>query len=381
MWWLTRLCGGDKNKHSDIYTKVNIQWKKHFDALNLTDWHVGQLYTVYEKMDQDHSGTISLWEMLEYLGLTRSKFTKRVFSIMDEDGSGEIDFREFVVAMWNYCTLGKASLILFAFDLYDNDSSGHIDFHEIELMLKEVYGKAAKTSLQAQSVFNRIVQISGGTAGAEQIGKEQFTEFVRVNPALLYPAFQLQTQLQKSVLGTQFWSSLSNSRVQVEKGSYMTVTAWLNVQLNQAAFDKLIQNDGSHDPETKPGNFKPLNGQLETDELYKKYQTNLTTRQAGTVAQRRERSGIETSATVVTTAAKLKAARAKSRADQESEAAAHPSRPGADSRTHNLKREASQRAVRKGQHKTADHLSYGNYTNAKGSGILHAKSSAQVHPT
>ena len=57
-----------------------------------------------------------------YTTLQPSKFTKRVFSIMDEDGSGEIDFREFVIALWNYCTLGKAALILFAFDLYDNDN-------------------------------------------------------------------------------------------------------------------------------------------------------------------------------------------------------------------------------------------------------------------
>ena len=45
--------------------------------------------------------------------------------------SGEIDFREFVIALWNYCTLGKAALILFAFDLYDNDNSGKIDIDEI----------------------------------------------------------------------------------------------------------------------------------------------------------------------------------------------------------------------------------------------------------
>ena len=55
--------------------------------------------------------------MLEYLHLERTKFTKRIFRIFDEDGSGQIDFREFVIALWNYCTLGKPALIMFAFDL------------------------------------------------------------------------------------------------------------------------------------------------------------------------------------------------------------------------------------------------------------------------
>lgn len=61
--------------------------------------------------------------------------------IFDEDGSGSIDFREFVMSLWNYCTLSKAALIMFAFDLYDNDNSGEIDIGEVELLLKEVrYG-------------------------------------------------------------------------------------------------------------------------------------------------------------------------------------------------------------------------------------------------
>lgn len=58
--------------------------------------------------------------------------------IFDEDGSGSVDFREFVMSLWNYCTLSKAALIMFAFDLYDNNNSGEIDIDEVELLLKEV---------------------------------------------------------------------------------------------------------------------------------------------------------------------------------------------------------------------------------------------------
>ena len=53
-----------------------------------------RLFDVYCKIDQDFSGQISTWELLEYLHLERTKFTKRIFRIFDEDGSGQIDFRE-----------------------------------------------------------------------------------------------------------------------------------------------------------------------------------------------------------------------------------------------------------------------------------------------
>lgn len=69
--------------------------------------------------------------------------------MFDEDNSGEIDFREFVVALWNYCTLGKATLVIFAFDLYDTDGSGIIDAQELDNMLKEVYGRLWRANAYA----------------------------------------------------------------------------------------------------------------------------------------------------------------------------------------------------------------------------------------
>ena len=45
-----------------------------------------------------------------FLDVERTRFTKRIFSIFDDDKSGQIDFREFVLSIWNYCTLGKSSL-------------------------------------------------------------------------------------------------------------------------------------------------------------------------------------------------------------------------------------------------------------------------------
>ena len=64
-----------------------------------------------------------------------------MFSIFDEDGDGTIDFREFVLSLWNFCSVINASLRLFAFDLYDTDASGRIDSHEIETMLREGWCK------------------------------------------------------------------------------------------------------------------------------------------------------------------------------------------------------------------------------------------------
>lgn len=79
-------------------------------------------------------------ELLAFMDLDPTPFSKRVFSIFDDDQSGEVDFREFVLSLWNYCSLSHDNLIVFAFDMYDRDSSGFIDCSEIEKLLLDVYG-------------------------------------------------------------------------------------------------------------------------------------------------------------------------------------------------------------------------------------------------
>ncbi len=85
-------------------------FRKQFEALQLRPREVEKLYKIFRRVDVDGSGTIELVELLVHIDLDRTKFTERIFSIFDEDGSGQIDFREFVIALWNYCTLSRATL-------------------------------------------------------------------------------------------------------------------------------------------------------------------------------------------------------------------------------------------------------------------------------
>ena len=78
-----------------------LKHRSEFERLYLSEDELARLFEIYVKIDQDYSGEISTWELLEYLRLERTKFTKRIFRIFDEDGSGQIDFREFVIALWS----------------------------------------------------------------------------------------------------------------------------------------------------------------------------------------------------------------------------------------------------------------------------------------
>ena len=137
---------------------------------------------------------------------------------MDADASGELSFVEFVVALWNYCTFTKASLLRFAFELFDNDDSGFIDLDEMKLLLRECYGKHKyKKTQAARHILDELDSMieKGNCVGG--LNLNDFNEFCLHHPALLYPAFELQQALQQNVLGTQFWQECQQRKLLQKK--------------------------------------------------------------------------------------------------------------------------------------------------------------------
>jgi Ca2+-binding EF-hand superfamily protein len=77
-------------------------------------------------MDATSSGHVDLEAFYRYFKLERSAFGDRVFSVLDEDGSGTVDFREFVLAVWNMCSMDMTALLRFSFSLFDKAAAGAI---------------------------------------------------------------------------------------------------------------------------------------------------------------------------------------------------------------------------------------------------------------
>jgi hypothetical protein len=46
----------------------------------------------------------------DFMGLEESRFARKLFSRFDENGSAEINFKEFVLSLWNVCSLSKSTL-------------------------------------------------------------------------------------------------------------------------------------------------------------------------------------------------------------------------------------------------------------------------------
>jgi Ca2+-binding EF-hand superfamily protein len=94
---------------------IRKEWMNVFHAMQFTTPEVKHFYDIYNTIDTDHSGSIEVAELLKFLDIENSLFTERIFAAFDKDGTGQIDFFEFVVSLWKFCALGKESISKFIF--------------------------------------------------------------------------------------------------------------------------------------------------------------------------------------------------------------------------------------------------------------------------
>ena len=94
-------------------------------AMEVTEKEATKFYKLFEKIDNDHSGSIEIHEFFDYFKLEMTDFASRAFEVMDFDQAknsvGSLHYGEFFVSMWNFCTLSHETLVKFTFDLYDAD--------------------------------------------------------------------------------------------------------------------------------------------------------------------------------------------------------------------------------------------------------------------
>ena len=179
-----------------------------FRALGLSDSAINSFYYYFSEIDDDDNGTISLDEFYDYFGLIRSPFSDMVFQILDKDSNGTVNFSEFVVNLWEYCSLSPRSLANFAFRIFDKNNNTELSLSEVFGIVQCIYGPQFDQNEEIRKVIDDIVH----TRGSQPILEEDFTSLAQDHPILLLPAFTIQQILRKRVCGLAWWKEISQYR-------------------------------------------------------------------------------------------------------------------------------------------------------------------------
>lgn len=201
--------GGSSKKKIDRFVKATQnpeRLDKFSSRLGLSNKEIKCFFDAFDKIDKDKSGEISIDEFFKKFDLDWTLFGKNIFAAMDVSGDNRVEFVEFLVGLWNYCTLDKMTLLKFSFDMFDLDGSGSIDLEEFKSLISMIHGgkNVDSKALELIKVFDK-----------DKSGNVTFTEFEKnaeKTPNLMFHAFSLQRQMRDRCMGQSYWNKATLRR-------------------------------------------------------------------------------------------------------------------------------------------------------------------------
>lgn len=200
------------------YRAKNIHWEITFRALGWSKETIQKFWIIFCRINRSRTGEITIIEFLNYFNLDRTQYVQKCFEYFDTTGGNDIDFLEFMVSIWNICTLDAQTLTNFTFDLYDLDSDGELTYPEIEKMVLELFGSTDNIkSMKSTECLQDLTIFAEERGGV--ITLDSFAYFVMNHSMLLFPIFQIQRVIQTKVMGMWYWSKETQRRNKMSRNS------------------------------------------------------------------------------------------------------------------------------------------------------------------
>lgn len=106
---------------------------------------------------------------------------------------------QFVQHIWYYCVQDKKKICDMAFDIFDINDNGLLNEDEIKQMVAEIYGTRGLHH-DLQKIISKLDKNKDG-----QISRQEFQAATTLFPALLFPAYEIQTIFHQKIGGEAFW--------------------------------------------------------------------------------------------------------------------------------------------------------------------------------
>lgn len=179
-----------------------------FERFDMNESAGFEVFKVFARTDVNEDGLVDLNECFRYLGGRRTKFTERILyseSTVDEVGDiiSGLTFKNFLVAIWNYCTLTPEGVARYCFEIFDVDETDMLEKPDIIAMFMMLYNtEEHEEDYISMYRFDRYPKVS----------KENFCTVSAKYQYLIKPALDYQNLLRRRIGGKAMWSHLTKHR-------------------------------------------------------------------------------------------------------------------------------------------------------------------------
>lgn len=147
---------------------------------------IKKVYKRFQDIDTDGSGAIEYPEFIAALDMDDGPTAQKMFKVFDMDGSGQIELKEFIVVLSRYTSAAQSEKMKFAFMMFDEDGSGFIEREELVAMLSSTFVvegfSLEELEDRADMVFNFL-----GKGKNDAISYEDFLRLSQSKNGLIFP--------------------------------------------------------------------------------------------------------------------------------------------------------------------------------------------------
>lgn len=147
---------------------------------------IKKVYKRFQDIDIDGSGSIDFQEFVQALDMEDSVISKQMFRVFDMDGSGSIEVKEFIVMLSRYTSAAKTEKLKFAFMMFDEDGSGMIDRSELLSMLNASFVVEGYSPEELEDKADAVFDFLGMPRDGS-ISYDNFLKLSTAKKGLIYP--------------------------------------------------------------------------------------------------------------------------------------------------------------------------------------------------
>ena len=176
------------NVESEL-SRASIERKQLFDEVmsegHLKPAEVKKIFGRFHELDKEKKGLLSYSNFLIAMQRSDSASSRRLFDLLDKDGNGELDLKEFILGLSQFTGASRDDRVRFTFKLFDSDNSGKLDREE----LTKIVRSAAPTSVQPQWIAHRVDELyeSVGVEKDSLMDLPTFMELAKKNQHFIAP--------------------------------------------------------------------------------------------------------------------------------------------------------------------------------------------------